>query len=413
MLEKLIRCTAGVPFFPESLYFLSTLGLLAMIALALDAGLATGAREAASRIPLLSPLSQLISPLTILKLWWAVWLPLALLSVFLFSRAWCGLLCPLGAANEAGSALSGARKIPRALMNPWLPAAAFAGIFFLERSFGMMGIPSLSGAFFLLILIGAFATGLVSPRRSFCKFICPIGFLFGISARLAPFRLAPIQGKESEVERACGKSCPVFLNLGRAASAKDCLLCLRCAKSSPVEARVRLPGSELLEKDFQPVPSESIFIPLLAGLLIGMFALSPSNYSALDAVFPLSLPITTIALGSVNALSFFGFILFSAATTLGLARLAGGPDFLRFNHLHSPLVLSGLLAFAGEGILAWLGIPYWGKLALLSLGLVWSALLILAHNARPGFAATLRAGAPALLYANLVFSLLVWASLQW
>lgn len=413
MFGKLIRRAAGTPFFPESLYILSALGLLAMIALALDAGLVASAREAISRTPLLSPLSQLVSPLTVLKLWWVVWLPLALLSVFLFSRAWCGLVCPLGAANDVGSALSGAKRIPRALMNPWLPVAAFAGIFFLERSFGMMGLPPLSGAFFLLTFAAAFATGLVSPRRSFCKFICPIGFLFGISARLAPFRLAPAQGKEGEVEQACGKSCPVFLNLGRASTAKDCLLCLRCAKSSHVEARARFPGSELLGKDFRPVPSESVFIPLLAGLFIGMFALSPGNYSALNAVFPLSLPINTIALGSINALSFFGFILFSAAAAVGLARLAGGPDFLRFNHLHSPLVLSGLLAFSGEGILAWLGIPYWGKVALLSLGLVWSALLILAYNARPGFAATLRASAPALLYANLVFSLLVWASLQW
>jgi len=407
MLRWAIHRIARAPF--QALYILSAFGLLAMIAIALDGGLASSAREA---IPF-PALSQLISPLTMLKLWWVVWLPLALLSVFLFSRAWCGLICPLGAANDVGSALSGARRIPRALASPWLAPAVFTGIFFLERSFGMMGIPSLSAAFFLSVFAAAFATGLLSPRRSFCKFLCPIGFLFGISARLSPFRLAPVPGKEGEVERACGRACPVFLNLGRASTAKDCLLCLRCARGGAVEARMRLPGTEVLQADLHPVPSESIFIPFLAGLLIGMFALTPSNYDALNALFPISLTITTIALGSVNAISFFGFILFAAAAAVILSLLAGGKDFLRLNHLYSPLVILGLLAFSGEGILAWLGIPYWGKLALLAVGLAWSALLILAHNAGPTLASTLRASAPALLYANLIFSLLVWAGLQW
>jgi ferredoxin len=85
----------------------------------------------------------------------------------------------------------------------------------------------LIGAVFLAALL----LNLIVPRF-YCRFICPLGALFGLLARLAPLRIAKLREPCSDCRR-CETACQGACAPPDKIQGGECHLCLNCRKICP------------------------------------------------------------------------------------------------------------------------------------------------------------------------------------
>lgn len=88
---------------------------------------------------------------------WGLWWPLAILSVLLAGRAWCGLLCPEGALTEWVSRRGLGRPIPPWMRRGGWPLAGFVAVTLYGQLADVYASPSAAA----LLLGGSTATALL------------------------------------------------------------------------------------------------------------------------------------------------------------------------------------------------------------------------------------------------------------
>ena len=206
---------------------------------------------------------------------WLLWWPFLYITLFFFARLWCGFLCPLSIANEAGNYLHKGKAIN---YRRWafVPFVLFFLIVYFEEASGLFLSVPVTLYLFVLSFLVSFLIGLILPRWSFCKLVCPIGTLLGVFSRLSVIGLRT----KKEVcdrctNRVCligGKAnpCPMYNNVPTIDSNKDCLLCANCIKNCPNDsAHITMvrPGEEI-EKKIGFTMSESYFITALFGMAL-------------------------------------------------------------------------------------------------------------------------------------------------
>jgi len=104
---------------------------------------------------------------------------------------------------------------------PWLGWAARGseyaeGMQFLTWVFGLK-VALLAG---LVLLSGMM-------RRPFCRFVCPLGAMFGLTNKVSLMRLE-VDTETCTLCRACEKSCPMDLKPYEDVGSVDCIRCLAC-----------------------------------------------------------------------------------------------------------------------------------------------------------------------------------------
>ena len=205
-----------------------------------------------------------------LNFFWAWWWPLILLVFPFLGRIWCAF-CPFMIYGEVTQKLSlwlfprQLKKWPRQTAEKyggWFLFGLFALILLWEELWNLENTAYLSAWLLLLITAGAMICSAIFERRFWCRYLCPIGGMNGMFAKLAATELRAQQGTCSAecTTYQCYKGgaakgegmetngCPLYSHPAQLEDNKDCVLCMTCLKACPhrsVEFNLRPPGIEL------------------------------------------------------------------------------------------------------------------------------------------------------------------------
>ena len=227
-----------------------------------------------------------------LNLFWAWWWPLILLGFPVIGRLWCSV-CPFMIYGEIAQKLS-LKFFPRQLKRwprqeadkwgGWFLFGLFTLIFLWEELWHLENTAYLSSCLLLLITAGAVIFSLIFERRFWCRYLCPIGGMNGLFAKLAVTELRAQKGicsaecttyqcykggpEKGEGQETNG--CPLYSHPAQLEDNRDCVLCMTCLKACPhrsVQLNLRPPAIELWTTH---VP-RSYEVALLGLLLGGIF----------------------------------------------------------------------------------------------------------------------------------------------
>jgi len=228
-----------------------------------------------------------------LNMFWAWWWPLILLGFPFVGRLWCAV-CPFMIYGEVTQKLSQwlfpNRKLKqwhRELAEKWggwFLFGLFTLIFLWEELWNLENTAYLSSCLLLLITAGAMIFSAIFERRFWCRYLCPIGGMNGLFAKLSMTELRAQQGTCSAecTTYQCYKGgpqkgegmetngCPLYSHPAQLEDNRDCVLCMTCLKACPhrsVEFNLRPPGIELWTTHV----SHSYEVALLLLLLGGIF----------------------------------------------------------------------------------------------------------------------------------------------
>jgi polyferredoxin len=320
-----------------------------------------------------------------LNLFWAWWWPLILLAYPLVGRAWCAV-CPFMVWGTISQRLAGAlgwrpRSWPRGDSDRWAApalAAGFAAILLWEEVWNLENTAWLSSCLLLLITAGAVVGSLLFEKRFWCRYLCPVGGMNGLFAKLSLLELraqagtcsgscssyACFKGGPAEGEGLATAGCPLGTHPAHLADNRNCVLCFTCAAACPhrsVQLRLRPPAADL-QRDMDPPAGEAGLILVLAGgialhqwqRLLGWLPLAPASLHTGPLLPRLAFAALALALPALG--------------WLGLRRLLRLPFTLLYALLpllwalllarHLPLGMgeAGLLLPASFGSLA---LPHW------------------------------------------------------
>ncbi|HEX8012110.1 MAG TPA: 4Fe-4S binding protein [Casimicrobiaceae bacterium] len=204
---------------------------------------------------------------------WGIWWPFVILSVMVFGRAWCGLLCPEGALCEFASRHGLGRAIPHWMRWSGWPFVAFAGTTVYGQLVSVYEYPQPV----LLILggstVAAIAVGFVygKGKRVWCRYLCPVNGVFALLAKVAPFHFRVDEDAwKRQRARVASVDCAPLLDLRHMKSASACHACGRCSGyRGAIALAPRSPNREIASL----APGE-ISTPVAALLVFGVLGLA-------------------------------------------------------------------------------------------------------------------------------------------
>ncbi len=184
---------------------------------------------------------------------WIVWWALLILLMLPFAgRLWCAM-CPIPAPGEwlqrralvqpreRGRLDTLGLKWPRRLNNIWLQNATFLAVALF--SVVILTTPMVSALVLALFAIIALSISLLFERRTFCRYLCPVGGFIGLYSQLAPIE---VRVKNHAVcvthkEKTCyvgsdaGYGCPWLVFPAALDKNTYCGLCTECLKTCPLD----------------------------------------------------------------------------------------------------------------------------------------------------------------------------------
>ncbi|KAL4439939.1 hypothetical protein ABPG75_002940 [Micractinium tetrahymenae] len=201
---------------------------------------------------------------------WTWWWPGIFMLYPLVGRLWCSI-CPFMVVGELAQ---GARQaaIPTPLLKwprqeaeqygPWFLVSLFAGILVWEEVWRLPDSASLTGWLLVLITSGAVVCSSLFPKRFWCRFLCPIGGMNGLFARLSMTELRSqagvcssecttyhcLKGRPASEDAHATDGCPMAQHSNQLTDNSICSMCSQCVAVCPhdsVEVRLRPPGIDL------------------------------------------------------------------------------------------------------------------------------------------------------------------------
>lgn len=190
-------------------------------------------------VPAFAPLpdnqARILDNLVLLAqfVFWGVWWPFVLLSVVLFGRLWCGLLCPEGALSEWASRHGRGGGVPRWMRWGGWPTLGFLlttlyGQLISVYDYAQAALLILGGSTLAAMLVGwLYGRG----KRVWCRYLCPVSGVFALLAKLAPvhFRVDEAQWQTNPPPHLPPPNCAPLLDIRRLRGASACHACGRCS----------------------------------------------------------------------------------------------------------------------------------------------------------------------------------------
>lgn len=222
---------------------------------------------------------------------WSYWWPLIVISAVFFGRLWC-FICPVEIITSFFAKIGLKKDRPRWLLSGWAITIfymliLFAGIQVLK----VHRNPTYMAVYLLFIIAVSVVTGLLYKKNTFCRYVCPVGYLLGLYSRISSFgwRVADRDICVTCKDKSCiqtkyrynlvDKSCGVDLYPGKLDQNDYCILCAGCLKTcdqyKPENAKGRPnPGFNFIgfAKDLLSVRplknAETFFMLLVSGFVI-------------------------------------------------------------------------------------------------------------------------------------------------
>ena len=189
---------------------------------------------------------------------WDLWHPILAFTIIFFGRLWC-FACPIGAVGDwTQSVFSLKKKYPEKYRNLWIAVILFLLIFAAERHFFMFTRnPPNTALLLIFFTVLAVVMGAIFEKRSFCRYICPIGLMLGVFSMLSIVELrcrskktcAEHDIKECMIGTEAGKGCPVGEFPQTMERNNYCIMCMECVKSCSkdnIRISPRLPGADII-----------------------------------------------------------------------------------------------------------------------------------------------------------------------
>jgi transcriptional regulator with AAA-type ATPase domain len=228
-----------------------------------------------------------------LNLFWAWWWPVVLIGFPFVGRLWCAV-CPFMIYGEVTQKLSlwlwprQLKRWPRESAEKWggwFLFGLFVLIFLWEELWDLENTAYLSACLLLLITAGAMIFSAIFERRFWCRYLCPIGGMNGLFAKLSMTELRAQQGTCSAecTTYQCYKGgpqkgegletagCPLYSHPAQLEDNRDCVLCMTCLKACPhrsVEVNLRPPGIELWTTHIPRTYEVALLLLLLGGIFL-------------------------------------------------------------------------------------------------------------------------------------------------
>ena len=174
---------------------------------------------------------------------WSYWWPLIVLAAIFFGRVWC-MVCPMELVTSLAARIGLKRRPNGFLRSGWAITLAYVLTLFIGiHTLAIHRVPFRMAVYLLILLAMAVAVGLVFARNAFCAYVCPVGHLLGLYARVAPlgWRVRDKELCRNCPDRSCvaqatayrfqGRSCGVDLNPAKLDDNTVCLLCGQCLKA--------------------------------------------------------------------------------------------------------------------------------------------------------------------------------------
>ncbi|MFB2917098.1 cyclic nucleotide-binding domain-containing protein [Aerosakkonema funiforme] len=312
-----------------------------------------------------------------LNLFWAWWWPGYLFLFAFVGRLWCAV-CPFTIAGEWMRRLS-LWLFPRQQLTwntqwlnrwgAWVVFAGFVIIYLWEKLWDLPHHAYLSAWLLVAITAGAVIFSLIYERRLWCRYLCPIGGMNGMFAKLSMTELRSTQqvcGSQCSTfgcykgsaetplnfadalpnEGQATEGCPLYSHPAQLQDNRDCMLCMTCLKTCPnrsAQLNLRFPASDLLD-NHQGFWAEAALLLLLFGGVFMHHSHTILNWLGFEDVpvdadhLLTSLP---IALGLLSIPAILTY------ATHAIARFCdrSQPDYLTVIYAYLPFVLAANLAY--------------------------------------------------------------------
>ena len=257
----------------------------------------------------LDPLVAIGTVLTTHTLYWPLlWALATIVLTIIFGRFFCSWVCPFGSIHHFAGFLGNRKRTTKQriqvnryrkaqcvkyiILVVFLFMAAFPSIAatlqtglldpipLVTRSFNLLIVPildrsvnfvSVSARFYegawliMTVFLTAVLLNLIIPRF-YCRFICPLGALFGILGRFAIWRIGKKQKTCSDC-KLCEKSCEGGCQPSGSIRTSECVLCFNCLDDCKDELTgYRTPPSAATEITNPDISRRGLLVSLISGI---------------------------------------------------------------------------------------------------------------------------------------------------
>ena len=167
---------------------------------------------------------------------WILWWPAVIFTFFLLGRIWCAV-CPFGYLGDlAQKIFSFHWKVPAILRNMWWRLGLFLALTWATTLWTLDRWPRGTAWLALSLTLGAITLAVVFEKRAFCRYVCPVGGVFGLYSMTAPLRLGVKDHNVCQQEctqKNCYQACAWFQFPATLNRNAECSLCLDCVRACP------------------------------------------------------------------------------------------------------------------------------------------------------------------------------------